>query len=132
MSTPQTLLEIFKRLPIEMQAQSHMWVTDVQEANALELIELMSTYAQALEDACTPRAPKPEWFEKWPHWWVNGIGNLYDVRVARLPAPTFYWMTGLDLRDSERSFGLRSLVLPISGNNRIGYPAPVGWKAVGE
>lgn len=130
MSTPETLLETFKRLPIEMQATSHTWVTDVQKADALELIELMSTYAQALEDATTPRQPKPEWFGtgegQWDAWWIMTWGVLRNVRLED---------DGSLEGDNEAGelvsmyFDPTCNVVPVA---REGFPSSVGWKVVGE
>jgi len=36
-----------------------------------------------LEDATTPRAPRPEWFEQWDAWWFKDIGVLLDVEYDR-------------------------------------------------
>jgi len=128
-NTPQTLLEMFKRLPLEMQAQSHTWETEVQKADARELIELMTVYAQSLEDACTPRAPKPEWFGtgpgQWDSWWVS-----YEEGGAAMTFRGIHVRGDILIFPDKHEVWLDAIVscVPVA---RTGFPSPVGWQVVG-
>lgn len=97
------------------------------------------TCADVFEQACEPRAPKPEWFEKWPAWWIfatNGTEAVTrDIRVFQAYDKAL-GITYDCIRNGPDGIGYKpwwmikdiEACLPIPKNG----PGVVGWKVVGE
>jgi len=124
-------------------------LSDTWDERSRDRAELMSEArhevrrcAQDPEDACTPRAPRPEWFGnpetapgKGDSWWCEwSDGETCFAFGAYLPAGrpaddlgfnAVNRYTGRDIRDDLNDL---ILCLPVA---RKGYPGPVGWKVVG-
>ena len=131
-----TLLDLFQKAPREMRAQAQTFATEQERAEGEALAVMMDQYAAALEDATTPRKPEPEWFDRWPSWWID-VGDGGDFYRA---GENSQWMREeVKGRDCMRfreyghlrlSFDLSNAgtkCLPVA---REGYPAPAGWQVL--
>lgn len=93
-------------------------------AETILVSQAVVTCADTFEQACEPRAPKPEWFGtghgQWDSWMIWSQS-------------TMSWELWRDSQEHSglRKYGLRDIqsCIPVA---RTGYPAPVGWQVVGE
>lgn len=90
-----------------------------------------------LDDATTPRTPKPEWFEKWPSWWILASNGTEAIAREIRPFQSHDKATGLTydcIRDGEEGIGYQpwwmlkdiDAVVPIA---QIGLGF-AGWQVV--
>lgn len=93
-----------------------------------------------IQDACTPRPPKPEWFGtpfdaegkatgKWDAWWLDGVGVLRHCRMDELNPSRIQGVDEAKELASCRLSGRFAVIscVPIA---REDFPAPVGWQVV--
>lgn len=92
--------------------------------------QAVTTCADVFEQACEPRAPKPEWFGtgpgQWDAWWVS-----YEEGGAAVTFRGIQSRGDILIFPDGHEIWLDAIVscVPVA---REGYPAPVGWKVVGE
>lgn len=103
--------------------------------------------AAKLDDACTPRPPQAEWFEKWDVWWVwmvddssgpHGLiftdGRVYTSweDMHRDDSPSYQGINGTQ-DGCGYSWRIDKILkcLPVKADNWKEYPCPVGWQVVG-
>lgn len=89
----------------------------------------LASAAENLEVACTPRAPRSEWFgtgpNQWDAWWVSTSTKGASPNVIHVKSVEFD-----ELVTIWNIVPLRTIIacVPVA---REGFPAPVGWHVVG-
>ena len=106
-------------------------------------LRMLDCCTSSLKDACTPRAPKPEWFDRWKTWWV-----WTKVQVDGPPGLIFIdsaVYTIWEESDQPRGFNgsqdgcvqfwrVKDIIkcLPVQAADWRDYPISVGFGVVGE
>lgn len=108
-------------------------------ADMLLVSQAVLTCADVFEQACEPRAPKPEWLRKWPYWQVlDSEGNLRYARIEIKSLPECHpgceCCCGPSILCRIVGEGMpiaidpqAETVMPVTGKGPI---IPVGWKVV--
>lgn len=96
-------------------------------AEMILVSQAVVTCADVFEQACEPRPPKAEWFEKWPSWWIDFGIHPDDAQIyhrCRLEQGM------LSVRGGDLCWPLKAIALcqPMATTGCT----PVGWKVVGE
>lgn len=103
---------------------------ELRNANIYWQKDIVTGVQNILDDACTPRPPKAEWFGtgpgQWDAWWIESWGVLRNVRLEDDGGLEGYNEVGELV---SMYYDPTCNVVPVA---REGFPAPVNWKVVDQ